>query len=619
MKSVRKNLSQWVFALCALILSVMGILYNWLIREEALFSALWQTLAPLAAACALFQLQCRFHFLESLFHAVRTRKSLTVGLIILAAWLLICSIGENVDVNGLLILCYVLFVCICDGVHLEQSTHLLLTLSSFLLFFSLAAYVDDMGTIVTLGVLGVLTFWHTTYLYDDKEGSLFDYLKLLLAYFAAFLCSHCLVCWHHIIWTIRNGSWISESVSFNYLLLLDENFGNAFIYRHDWYDSILKLYFLPGYLSVGWSVWAALALVAVLVIFLLAGQRLCSSRHRVPSMLTVSCVCLLSVRILNVLMLGAGWDMGVYGLPFFGGFWKNLQDFLLAALALAPMVPVKDLLRLDPGDEDYAAQECLSLRDLPRNEDGLAKLSRHVFNFGNRPAAWKLLFTDFMPLLEKDINTLRIMVLNAQENYDPTMRVKYPLFFQYAEDPLHTQVPEQMVTCCPDNAFLDAAETYHADEWYLHRYEGEKHTLLIPPFYVGIDRRAFRDNRTLEAVSIPATVRYIEDEAFRDCTGLRRVELRPGLEVIGAEAFAGTALTELTIPDTVTEIASGAFRDCEHLQLLTIPDSLKTIAADAFEGCVGIRQIRCSESWRQAHMELWENISLWADIPRQMP
>lgn len=618
MRFVRENLSRWVFLASALVLCLMGLAYNWLIRGDMLLSAALQTLLPVAAAASFFLMQCRFHFLESILHAVRSRKMLTLILIFGMTWLLNLGFGKDLELGSLLVPCFCLCVCLCDGAYLDQNAYLLLILSSFLLCFSMAASVGDLGLLVTMGVLGVLVYWHSVFLYQQEEDFWFDLLKMLLVFTAAALCSHSLVCWHHVSEAVQEGSWLSEEVSYGCWVLGKEINGICSEQYYEQYIQILKLYCIPGYLYVVHGAWAAVPVVAALVVFLLSGQRLCSHSCRIPSMLTLCCVCLLSLRIVNLFLLVFGWDMGIYdGIPFFSGFWNNLLDCMLTALAAAPMVPVKDVLRLDPEDTNYAAQELVSLRRLPRNEDGLAKLNRHVFNFNNRPEAWKLLFTDYLPLLQKDVNTLRIMVLNGQENYDPTLRSRYPLFFQYAEDPVHTQVPEEMATCCPDNSYLDTADAYRADEWYLHRYEGHKKTLLIPPFYVGIDRETFRCNDRLEAVSIPSTVRFIEDMAFRDCAKLHHVELRPGLEAIGKEAFMGTALKKLVLPDTVTEVDSGAFRDCQQLQEVTIPDSLEKVSPDAFEGCVAIRKIHCSDSWRQTHKELWENITLWADIPRE--
>ena len=66
--------------------------------------------------------------------------------------------------------------------------------------------------------------------------------------------------------------------------------------------------------------------------------------------------------------------------------------------------------------------------------------------------------------------------------------------------------------------------------------------------------------KSTTTVTLPNTVKEIADNAFYDCSYLKKIVLNEGLEKIGEDAFYGCeALEEMTIPASVKEIAPGAF------------------------------------------------------------
>ena len=85
-------------------------------------------------------------------------------------------------------------------------------------------------------------------------------------------------------------------------------------------------------------------------------------------------------------------------------------------------------------------------------------------------------------------------------------------------------------------------------------------------------------NTTITTANIPATVsyegttysvKYIGDEAFRNCDGL----------------------TSVTIPNSVTTIRSDAFSYCSHLTSVTIGNSVTSIHIWAFRGCNALTSV----------------------------
>ncbi len=64
-------------------------------------------------------------------------------------------------------------------------------------------------------------------------------------------------------------------------------------------------------------------------------------------------------------------------------------------------------------------------------------------------------------------------------------------------------------------------------------------------------------------MEIPGSIKILESEAFKRCTGLKTVDILEGVE----------------------EIGEGAFDRCQGLEKISLPDSLKTIGPAAFNSC----------------------------------
>lgn len=153
-------------------------------------------------------------------------------------------------------------------------------------------------------------------------------------------------------------------------------------------------------------------------------------------------------------------------------------------------------------------------------------------------------------------------------------------------------------------------------------YTGSAAVLEIPATIDGlpvvqIGYAAFEDCKTLESVTIPDGVTYINSSAFQNCTSLSSVKLSEKLTWIGANAFNGCeSLAELAIPATVDQIEIKAFYNTPWLKTqlegnlyviingilvagneelcvgdLELPDGITVITAGAFYGCTGITSV----------------------------
>jgi len=104
---------------------------------------------------------------------------------------------------------------------------------------------------------------------------------------------------------------------------------------------------------------------------------------------------------------------------------------------------------------------------------------------------------------------------------------------------------------------------------------------------------AFNNCRSLKRVDIPEGVKYIRNEAFYNCTSLTDVTLPDSVMDIEYEAFYGcTSLTDVTLPDSVMYIQDSAFRGCRGLVNVTIPSGVVEIGTSAFAECSSLMSVK---------------------------
>lgn len=112
-------------------------------------------------------------------------------------------------------------------------------------------------------------------------------------------------------------------------------------------------------------------------------------------------------------------------------------------------------------------------------------------------------------------------------------------------------------------------------------------SVTVPDSVQVADTAAFANCKSLTSVSLPEKMLYLGAQAFTGCeslkeitlpatgvteyswgmflgSGLERVTLREGIEILPANMFIGCALTEITVPASVKTVMSGAL-GCETL------------------------------------------------------
>lgn len=155
----------------------------------------------------------------------------------------------------------------------------------------------------------------------------------------------------------------------------------------------------------------------------------------------------------------------------------------------------------------------------------------------------------------------------------------------------------------------------------LKHFKGRASTeVVIPEGITVIGARAFAFYPELLGISIPSSVKKIEEYAFVNCPKLCYITVSPenpvfrsegncciesatnnlvfgcytsqipdGVTVIGKDAFNGcNNLTSIIIPGSVTRIEETAFFQCTNLENISLPDSLTYIGDLAFCDCCSL-------------------------------
>ena len=124
----------------------------------------------------------------------------------------------------------------------------------------------------------------------------------------------------------------------------------------------------------------------------------------------------------------------------------------------------------------------------------------------------------------------------------------------------------------------------------------------IPDDVTRIGNYAFAGCSSLSTITIPYSVTEFGDSIFSGCNNMKTFKgkyasndgrcLVKNREIV---AFAPAELTSYSIPEGVTSIGNGAFLNCSSLTSITIPEGVTSIGDNAFEYCSSLTSITIPE------------------------
>lgn len=173
------------------------------------------------------------------------------------------------------------------------------------------------------------------------------------------------------------------------------------------------------------------------------------------------------------------------------------------------------------------------------------------------------------------------------------------------ENETPTQVIKQ-----PETVAASSKSTVTSSIWMdirngiLKKYTGNDWLVTIPKGVTEIAERAFYDNKTVEIIRLPATVKHIRKSAFSYCTKLREITMANGIETIEDWAFLGcTSLQSIIIPSTVKSIGELIFQGCEQLEKVVLSDAISDIPERAFAACKKLMSVTLPLNLMCVHKE----------------
>lgn len=125
-------------------------------------------------------------------------------------------------------------------------------------------------------------------------------------------------------------------------------------------------------------------------------------------------------------------------------------------------------------------------------------------------------------------------------------------------------------------------------------WTGLKVTKIVVENISTIGNYAFAGLSEVTEITLPTTVYEIGDYAFKNCTGLKSVEIPDSLElgIISEGMFYGcTSLETIKLPDNIQKIENYAFANCKSLRSFIVPKDVTQISEGTFLNCESLSNI----------------------------
>ena len=146
-----------------------------------------------------------------------------------------------------------------------------------------------------------------------------------------------------------------------------------------------------------------------------------------------------------------------------------------------------------------------------------------------------------------------------------------------------------MLAVCFAAQAEETAWTFDTNDYRLEGYQGPGGAVVIPETIddctvdiIGMD--LFNGDAALTSLTLPSTVKQVEENVASFCDNLTELIIPEGVQVIGDNSFlCNPALTEVVIPASVRYVGMGCFGSSESLSKVTFLGECPVFAGNALD------------------------------------
>lgn len=149
---------------------------------------------------------------------------------------------------------------------------------------------------------------------------------------------------------------------------------------------------------------------------------------------------------------------------------------------------------------------------------------------------------------------------------------------------------------------------YRSKKEYLVRCPPKKKQINVPHGVIGLSNDAFRECKLIEHISLPATLGILDTKSFSSCSNLESITVDEknmsycdvGGVLYNKEKtsliFCPPRIKYISIPDSVRRIENNALEECSLLKSVVLPNGLEHIGHSAFKDCKSLTSVTIPDS-----------------------
>ena len=264
---------------------------------------------------------------------------------------------------------------------------------------------------------------------------------------------------------------------------------------------------------------------------------------------------------------------------------REIEYFAFAYCSLLKKITIPNGVR-EIDDEAFFECAGLDLVNLPKS---LSKLGARIFYLtGNRVFDAVINY----PGTKAEFELIEKPTSWNKENY--LKNIVYGASINQGENEIHKPSVDEKAE---NSHYFDRFTfelTADGNAYYFKKFDSSHFNtyggVVVPAEYngkpvIGISSYAFANAKGFDYISIPTTVKVIDDYAFFGAEELTNVTFYGNVDRIGKYAFAETSLKRVKFLGGLDTIEECAFEGCSSLSEFNFPNSLRILGDSAFAGC----------------------------------